>query len=159
MRKLILLLSFAVAAPSAAQSRAEAEYYADAYATHYGVPRDFLRALITQESNWQPCARSSKGAAGLMQLMPATAAFMGVKDPCDVRQNLSAGVRHLSYLLDRFHGDLRLVAAAYYAGERAIANCRLACSNREVVAYVDGIRTRVGGRSERSKASRTWRRP
>jgi soluble lytic murein transglycosylase-like protein len=146
MTKILLLLFLVIGFPSFAQSRAEAEYYADAYATHYGVPKDFLRALITQESDWRRCAVSPKGALGLMQLMPATAVLMHVEDSCDMKQNLSAGVRHLSYLLRRFDGDLRLAAAAYYAGERAISRCGLACTNEEVVAYVEKIRNRIGGR-------------
>src|ERR1700694_5371280 len=58
-----------------------------------------------------------KSAVGLMQLMPETAASLGVKDRCDVKQNISGGTRYLASLNRKFHGDLRLVAASYYAGE------------------------------------------
>jgi soluble lytic murein transglycosylase-like protein len=153
MNRIILLLCLACGLPVAGQTRVEAEYYAQAYANHYGIPADFLRAVIAQESNWRPCAVSSKGATGLMQLMPATAALMHLADACDIRQNLSAGVRHLAYLLNRFHGDLRLAAAAYYAGEKAIMRCQLACSNREVVSYVHSIRIRYAHLSEPARAS------
>src|SRR5260370_11096521 len=102
------------------QSRQEAEYYVAAYARHYGVPVEFVRAVVEQESGWQRCAISRKGAAGLMQLMPDTARRLNVQDRCDIRQNVSCGVRHLARLVTKFHGDLRLVAAAYYAGEDVI---------------------------------------
>ena len=71
---LVLFSSCSAWSRSVQASRQEAEYYVTAYALHYRVPIDFVRALIAQESGWQPCAISTKGAAGLMQLMPATAA-------------------------------------------------------------------------------------
>jgi len=132
-----------VAAPCCAQSRAEAEYYAKAYAAHYGIPFDFLGALIAQESGWKHCVVSSKGAMGLMQLMPSTAKEMHVLNLCDVSANISAGVRRLAWLKSRFHGDWRLVAAAYFAGEARIAACGLSCSDPQVLAYVASIRNRV----------------
>jgi len=120
-------------------SRAEIEYYVAAYAAHYQLPLGFVRALIAQESGWRPCALSKKGAAGLMQLMPETRRLLHVDDACDVRQNLSAGMRYLAYLREKFQGDLRLVAAAYFAGEAAVSRRGLEYSNREVVAYVAAI--------------------
>jgi len=129
-------------AAAADTRRAESEYYVRAYALHYAVPLEFVRSLIQEESGWQPCAISAKGAAGLMQLMPETALLFGVRDRCDVRQNISAGVRYLAHLISVFHGDLRLVAAAYQAGERRIAARGLKYSNPEVIAYV----TRIGQR-------------
>src|SRR6478672_6801383 len=101
-------------------SRQEAEYYVAAYAQYYHVPVEFVRALVEQESGWQRCPVSSKGAAGLMQLMPGTATRLKVRDRCNINQNVSGGVRYLTWLVNRFHGDLRLVAAAYYAGENNI---------------------------------------
>lgn len=124
-------------------SRREAEYYVVAYARHYNVPVEFVRAVVEQESGWQRCAVSRKGAAGLMQLMPGTAARLNVHNRCDISQNVSGGVRYLAWLMKKFHGDLRLVAAAYYAGERAIEPRGLRYSNPDVVAYVAGIRERV----------------
>ena len=114
-----------------------------AYARHYGVPVDFVRAVIEQESGWQPCAVSTKGAAGLMQLMPATAAGLGVTDRCDIQQNVSGGVRYLAWLMNKFHGDLRLVAAAYYAGEQVIETRGLHYANADVVSYVASVRERT----------------
>lgn len=140
---LMLFASWNCWARTAQDSRKEAEYYVALYARLYRVPVDFVRALIEQESNWQRCAISPKGAAGLMQLMPATAARLGVTDRCDIKQNASAGIRHLAQLINRFHGDLRLVAAAYYAGEQVIAARGLEYANLDVVTYVASVRQRM----------------
>jgi len=143
----LLLLLFANLqcwARTTQNSRKEAEYYVAAYARHYGVPIDFVRAVIEQESRWQPCAISPKGAVGLMQLMPATAISLGVTDRCNIRQNVSGGVRYLAWLMNKFRGDLRLVAAAYYAGEQVIEARGLQYANADVVSYVASIRARMG---------------
>ena len=137
---LAFLHSWAVTGDAARQ---ESEYYVAAYAQHYGVPVEFVRALVEQESGWQRCVKSSKGAVGLMQLMPDTARKLNVQDRCDVKQNVSGGIRHLARLMAKFHGDLRLVAAAYYAGERVIEARGLQYANRDVVVYVATIRARV----------------
>ena len=121
-------------------SRIVAEYYAAMYARHNHVPVPLVRAIIQRESNWQPCAVSPKGAKGLMQLMPATARRLGVRDSCNVEQNISGGVRYLAWLMRLFHNDLRLVAAGYYAGEDIVARRGLSYHNREVVSYVARIR-------------------
>ena len=76
-----------------------------------------------------------------MQLMPLTAKRLGVGDRCDLDQNVSGGVRYLAWLMQQFHNDLRLVVAAYYAGEDAIGRRGLAYRNPDVVAYVTAIRT------------------
>ena len=123
-------------------SKREAEYYVAAYAQHYRVPLEFVRAIVSQESGWQKCAVSRKGAAGLMQLMPGTAARLNVRNRCDISQNVSGGVRYLAWLMNKFHGDLRLVTAAYYAGEGAIERRGLRYSNPDVVAYVASVRER-----------------
>jgi soluble lytic murein transglycosylase-like protein len=138
----ILVLVVPCFAETAEQSRQEAEYYAVSYAKHYGVPVDFVRALIAQESGWQRCAVSKKGAVGLMQLMPGTAARLNVRNRCDVNQNVSGGVRYVAWLMSRFHGDLRLVAAAYYAGEHVIDLRGLSYANPDVVSYVASVRER-----------------
>jgi soluble lytic murein transglycosylase-like protein len=140
---LTLCLSIACWARAGDGSRQEAEYYVAEYAQHYRVPVDFVRALIEQESGWHRCAISKKGAAGLMQLMPDTAKRLNVQDRCDVKQNVSGGVRHLAELMAKFHGDLRLVAAAYYAGERVVETRGLQYANPDVVGYVVSIRERV----------------
>jgi soluble lytic murein transglycosylase len=121
--------------------RLEAEYYVSVYAQHYRVPIRLVRAIIQRESNWEPCAVSTKGAVGLMQLMPMTAKRLGVIDSCNLSQNVSGGVRYLAWLMQRCHNDFRLVAAAYYAGEGAIGRRGLEYRNRDVIAYVAAIRT------------------
>ncbi len=93
-------------------------------ATEFGVEIALVRALIHAESAFNPMALSKKGAQGLMQLMPATAGMYGVTDAFDAKQNISAGVEHLAGLLKRYNGDITLVAAAYNAGEGAVAKYR-----------------------------------
>jgi soluble lytic murein transglycosylase-like protein len=110
------------------------------YAAHYRVPPEFVAALIDVESRWNPLALSSKGAMGLMQLMPATARRYGAFKPFDLEQNIAAGTRYVTALMREFHGDLRLVAAAYYAGDHGIAREQLNYHNPDVVAYVLAVR-------------------
>ena len=112
------------------------------YAAHYRVPSELIAALIDVESRWNPRAVSGKGAMGLMQLMPATARRFGAFDPFDVEQNIAAGTRFVTALMWEFHGDLRLVCAAYYAGDHDIAREKLNYRNPEVVAYVEEVRRR-----------------
>lgn len=122
------------------RSHDEAVYYANAYADHYNVPRELVHAIITQESGWHPNATSKKGAMGLMQLMPATAARLGVRDPYSISENIGGGVRFLADLLRQFDGDLRKVVAAYYCGSHPISKRGLSYSNREVLSYVVSVR-------------------
>jgi soluble lytic murein transglycosylase-like protein len=140
---LSLFLGWNACGQSSPPTRAEAEYYLTAYANHYGIPLDFARAVVEQESGWHVCAISKKGAAGIMQLMPQTAVRLGVRNRCNLEQNISGGIRYLAWLMNKFHGELRLVAAAYYAGERVVEARGLAYANRDVVLYVASIRQRV----------------
>jgi len=113
---ILLLLAF----PRLALTQADpavAEHFVRQYAAHYRVPPELIAALIDVESRWDPRAVSDKGAMGLMQLMPATARRFGAFEPFDVEQNIAAGTRYVTALMWEFHGDLRLVAAAYYAGD------------------------------------------
>lgn len=91
---------------------------AKAAAAKHGVPEDLFLRLVQQESGWNPGAVSPKGATGLAQLMPETAALLGV-DPADPHQNLDGGARYLRMMYDRF-GDWRLALAAYNAGPLAV---------------------------------------
>jgi soluble lytic murein transglycosylase-like protein len=125
--------------PANPQVRRAAEYYAAIYARHYHVPVPLVRAIIQRESNWHPCAVSTKGAKGLMQLMP-TARRLGVRDSCNIEQNISGDVRYLAWLMRLFHNDLRLVAAGYYGGEGIVARRGLSYHNRDAVSYVARIR-------------------
>lgn len=110
------------------------------YAAHYRVSPELVAALIDVESRWNPRALSSKGAMGLMQLMPATARRFGAYEPFDAEQNIAAGTRYVTALMWEFHGDMRLVVAAYYAGDHGIAREQLNCHNPDVVAYVLAVR-------------------
>ena len=85
-------------------------------AGRHHVDADLIMAVIMAESQFNPTARSKKGARGLMQLMPITADALDVVDIFSPEENVNAGVRHLKWLLDRFDGDLRMALAAYNAG-------------------------------------------
>jgi soluble lytic murein transglycosylase-like protein len=91
-------------------------------AARYGVPERLVWAVIRAESGFDARAVSRKGARGLMQLMPETAAILGVRDSFNPRENIDAGVRHLRALLERFRNNLRFAIAAYNAGEKAVAS-------------------------------------
>lgn len=106
------------------------------YARAYRVPIELVAAMIQAESNWNPDAVSNKGSAGLMQLMPATAARFGVRNRFDIQENIRGGVAYLAWLIQLFHGDLRLAVAAYQAGEAPILRRGLAYSSPEVFEYV-----------------------
>ena len=111
------------------------EYYANVYQ----VPVELVEAVIEVESDWQPYAVSPKGAAGLMQLMPATAVRLGVRNPFQIEENVRAGVKYLAWLMHLFRGDLRLVTAAYYAGECTILARGLEYSAPDVYSYVNRV--------------------
>ena len=106
------------------------------------MPPELIAAFIDVESRWNPRAVSNKGAMGLMQLMPATAERFGAHDPFDPEQNIAAGARYLTALMWEFQGDMRLVTAAYYAGDRWIRKKQLSYRNPDVVAYVESVRRR-----------------
>lgn len=86
----------------------------------YRIPTELIHAVISVESNYNPNAVSSKGARGLMQLMPATARRFGTNNASDPRQNILTGSRYLRWLLDFFDEDVELAIAAYNAGEAAV---------------------------------------
>ena len=158
MRRAATLLSIAVAAiPAFAADLHNVREYEERcvayYAQQYGVSAALVRAVIQVESAWQPGVVSSKGAMGLMQLMPATAQHFGVVHPFYIHENVRGGVAYLAELQELFHGDLRLVMAAYAAGERQIRARGLSYSSEEVYVYVQRIAqqyraelTRSGGR-------------
>lgn len=89
-------------------------------AAHHGIEPLLLYSVMNQESAFNDQAVSPKGARGLMQLMPATAARFGVTNIFDPQQNIYAGARYLSLLLDMFDGDVSLALAGYNAGEGAV---------------------------------------
>jgi len=100
---------------------------------------DFVSSVIMAESNFKTHAVSKKGAQGLMQLMPATAAQLGVTDPFDPRANVEAGTAHLSALLDRYNNDPIKALAAYNAGAHRVKQYNGVPPYRETRAYVSKI--------------------
>ncbi|MFQ5354094.1 MAG: transglycosylase SLT domain-containing protein [Thermodesulfobacteriota bacterium] len=105
----------------------------------YGVDPALVKALIKAESNFDTRAVSEAGASGLMQLMPGTAADMGVKDRTDPADNIDGGVRYLSRLLTQFGSDIRLALAAYNAGEKAVLQYGTIPPFRETRDYVQKV--------------------
>jgi soluble lytic murein transglycosylase-like protein len=112
-------LSLVIAGVCSAQS-AEVGRWADDWADAYGVERELVHAVIEVESGGNPRAISNAGAAGVMQLMPATAAAFHVRNRFDVEDNLRAGVAYLAWLRDLFGGDRRLMMASYITGQNRV---------------------------------------
>ena len=143
MKPYLIVLLFLLPPLARAQAdTASIERFVRQYAAHYRVPPELISALIDVESRWNPRAVSNKGAMGLMQLMPATARRFGAFDPFNPEQNIAAGIRYVTTLMWEFHGEMRLVAAVYYAGDRGIAREQLNYHNPDVVAYVEAVRRR-----------------
>jgi hypothetical protein len=106
----------------------------------YRIDAALVHAVVAAESAYNPTAVSPKGAMGLMQLMPATAARYGVADPFDPVQNLHGGTRYLKDLLALFDGELELALAAYNAGENAVLrHGRRIPPYAETLAYVPKV--------------------
>jgi soluble lytic murein transglycosylase-like protein len=100
---------------------------------------DFVRSVIMAESNFKTHAVSKKGALGLMQLMPSTAAQLGVADPFDPKANVEAGAAHLSALLYLYHDDPVKALAAYNAGAHRVKQYNGVPPYRETRAYINKI--------------------
>jgi len=111
-------------------------------ALRQGVNPALVEAIVAVESSFNPRAISSKGAMGLMQLMPQTASRYGVSDPFDPQENLTGGTRYLRHLLRLFDGDFTKVLAAYNAGENAVLRYRGLPPYRETRDYVRKVLAR-----------------
>ena len=123
-------------------------------AAETGLSPALIKSVALVESGFNPKAVSPKGARGLMQLMPATAASYGVTDLFDPLQNLRAGARHLRDLLDEFDGDLTLALAAYNAGSVAVRRHRGVPAYTETRNYVARVRVHLAPRKRSSRPAR-----
>jgi soluble lytic murein transglycosylase-like protein len=138
---LTIVAGYVVSRPSTAHEEPRA--IIKEAATRYGVPEELIAAVIEAESQFNPRAVSRRGAQGLMQLMPATAATLGVEDPFSPRDNIDGGVRHLRALIDRFDNNLPLALAAYNAGEVAVRTHKGIPPYPQTRAYVRKIMTQL----------------
>jgi soluble lytic murein transglycosylase-like protein len=129
--------------PAAAASATLTDTIREA-AQRHGVPEQLVSAVIRVESGFNTRAVSRKGARGLMQLMPGTAAILGVRDSFDPTENIDGGVRHLRGLLDRYGNNLPFALAAYNAGEGAVNNYGGIPPYPETQAYVGRILSILG---------------
>jgi soluble lytic murein transglycosylase-like protein len=129
------------ATPPVQQNSLTPKELADAAARKYGLPESFVRSVVKAESAFQPNVVSPKGAIGLMQLMPGTAAQYGA-DPKDPRQNVEAGTQFLRDLLLKYQNDpyqVRKAIAAYNAGPGAVDKYNGIPPYRETQAYVGRV--------------------
>ncbi len=123
-----------------------------------GVDSDFIHSVIQQESSGNPRAVSRAGARGLMQLMPGTAAQLGVADSFSPEQNVHGGTRYLRELLERYHGDAIKALAAYNAGPGAVDRYRGVPPYRETRLYVQRIVRQYNRKKQSSDADQAAKR-
>ena len=129
------------------------------YASYYELDPSLIHSIIATESGFNPNAVSAKGARGLMQLMPATAQRLGVRNSFDPEQNIRAGVRHFRSLMDMFNNNLDLSLAAYNAGENLVLRLGRVPMYQETIDYVRSVTRRYKERQEnvQEQENRTYR--
>lgn len=120
-------------------SRENIENLIEKYAQKNNLDPDFIKAVVKQESGFNPDAKSKCGAMGLMQLMPQTAKGLGVVDAFDPEQNIEGGVKYLKSMLNRFNNDPKLALAAYNAGPAAVQKYGDIPPYKETQNYVKNI--------------------
>lgn len=140
--------------PSPPVSPREAKYDSiiDKYAGSYRLDTSLIRSMIAKESNFNAGAVSPKGARGLMQLMPATAATLGVQKIHDPEENIRGGMKYMRKLMDKFDNNLVLSLAAYNAGPNLVERIRKVPNYRETQDYVRTITARYGKKEIAPKA-------
>jgi soluble lytic murein transglycosylase-like protein len=136
----------ATTAPCDPMPRAEIDRLIAEVASAQKIDASIVREVAREESGFRPCAVSPKGAAGMMQLMPATQASLQVGDPFNARASLEGGSKLLKQLLDRYHGDLKLALSAYNAGSGRVDQAGGVPAIAETRKYVAEILARLASR-------------
>ncbi|MCL5057628.1 MAG: transglycosylase SLT domain-containing protein [Actinobacteria bacterium] len=127
------------AGPVSVSSNTGLDHILESTAKKFGIDPGLLKAVAKVESDFNPFAVSKAGAMGLMQLMPGTAASLGVENPFDATENVEGGARYLRSLMDRYGGDAKLALAAYNAGPGAVDRHGGVPPYRETTSYLNKI--------------------
>ncbi len=139
------LLQNAIGAENSQQKKGSMDDIFQTAAQKYNLPVNLLKAVAKVESGFDADAVSSCGAQGVMQLMPGTAASLGVENPLDAEQNIMGGAKYLSQMLDRYDGDTKLALAAYNAGSGNVAKYGGIPPFKETQAYISKVLNETGG--------------
>lgn len=136
---LLSILSASAGAAPAQQFKEQYDPIIKTMARKYNVPADLIHSIIKAESNYDSWAVSPKGAAGLMQLMPETAAQYGVKDRFDAEDNIKGGVKYLKDLCQLYSNNTKFVLAAYNAGQEALKKFKGIPPYSETREYINRV--------------------
>jgi len=144
----------ATPAPAATANQSPYHELVSAAASHYGVDAELISSVMEVESHFNPKAVSAKNARGLMQLLPETAARLGVKDIFDPKENIEGGTRYLKELLQLYNNDLTLTLAAYNAGPDKVQKYGNVPPYRETQSYVKQVKKKYQ-KNKSAPASKT----